>query len=277
MLHEIEPKQFEIEYCARRPKATDFFVGCQGNKIFVKCENPLSFPRIEEIESLVEFKHLQYLFSISGVGYYTYFSEIDLKENMGEYVLLRDLRPLHPMYQVFAGSVSHQLWNWYMTHQFCGKCGAKSEHSNSERAMVCPKCGTTMYPQISPSVIIGLKKENSLLLTKYQPTHSAYQNYALLAGYIETGESPEDTVRREVMEEVGLQVKNIRYFSSQPWPFSGALLLGYFCELDGEDQIVLEENELREATWVERKDIPERANDVSLTSTMMEHFRKGGE
>ena len=95
------------------------------------------------------------------------------------------------------------------------------------------------------------------------------------AGYVETGESPEETVQREVFEEVGLKVKNIKYYKSQPWPLSGALLLGYVCDLDGSDKIRLDENELEIAEWLEREELPDRSNDVSLTSELIEMFRTG--
>ena len=95
-----------------------------------------------------------------------------------------------------------------------------------------------------------------------------------MAGYVEVGESFEDTVRREVMEEVGLKVKNIRYFASQPWPFSNTLLAGYFCDLDGSNEISIDENELSTAVWLKRDEIPE-SSTISLTGTMMNAFRKG--
>jgi NAD+ diphosphatase len=147
------------------------------------------------------------------------------------------------------------------------------QHSRTERALHCPACNNLIYPVIAPSVIVAVINGNKLLLTRYQVSHSAYRNYALVAGYVETGETVEDTVRREVMEEVGLKVKNIRYYKSQPWSFSGALLLGFFCEVDGDDTIVLDESELEEAIWVEREQLPDRSGDVSLTSEMMECVR----
>ena len=128
---------------------------------------------------------------------------------------------------------------------------------------------------ICPSVIVAVRNRDRLLLTRYQASHSPYRNYALVAGYVETGETAEDTVRREVMEEVGLKVKNITYYKSQPWPFSGAFLMGFFCDVDGEDTIFLEEEELSEAVWMKREDLPDRSGDVSLTSEMMEQFRLG--
>ena len=116
--------------------------------------------------------------------------------------------------------------------------------------MVCPECKNIEYPKISPAVIVAVTNGNRLLLSRY--ARGGYRNYALIAGFAEVGETLEDTVRREVMEEVGLKVKNIRYYKSQPWSFSDSLLVGFFAELDGDDTITLEEEELAEAVWFER-------------------------
>lgn len=101
-----------------------------------------------------------------------------------------------------------------------------------------------------------------------------YTNYALIAGFNEIGESAEQTVAREVMEEVGLKVKNIRYYKSQPWAFSGSLLLGFFCDLDGSDRITLDRNELAEAGWFKRDEIALTDDHLSLTREMIMQFKK---
>ena len=137
----------------------------------------------------------------------------------------------------------------------------------------CPVCGHTVYPKISPAVIVGVKDGDRLLLTKY--SGRAYKRYALIAGFNEIGESIEDTVRREVMEEVGLKVKNIRYYKSQPWSFSETLLMGFYCDLDGSAEIQLDTEELSEGVWMKREEIPKPVSDISLTSEMIERFRRG--
>ena len=102
------------------------------------------------------------------------------------------------------------------------------------------------------------------------------RKYALVAGYTEIGESLEDTVRREVMEEVGLTVTNIRFYKSQPWSFSGSLLAGFFCDLSGDDETVrLQEDELSEASWFDREELPDGGSSISLTHEMIEAFRNG--
>ena len=110
--------------------------------------------------------------------------------------------------------------------------------------------------------------------TSYMMIYREYKRYALIAGFTEIGETAEETVMREVQEEVGLKVKNIHYYKSQPWGFDQNLLLGYFCELDGERDIVLDTGELATAEWVHYSDVPEDPEGLSLTREMMSVFQK---
>ena len=120
---------------------------------------------------------------------------------------------------------------------------------------------------------MGVYNGDRLLLTKY--AGRPYKNFALVAGFAEIGESLEQTVRREVKEEVGLNVKNIKFYKSQPWPFTDTILAGFFAELDGDDTITLQEDELSLGVWMDRKDIPPEKLKISLTGEMMEAFRTG--
>ena len=180
--------------------------------------------------------------------------------------------------------MGNQLIGWYERSAFCGRCGTPTEHAKTERMMRCPKCGNMIYPQICPSVIIGVFYEGKLLVTRYNPNHLMINNGktfrpspkdSLVAGYIEAGETAEQAVAREVMEEVGLKVKNIRYLKSAPWPFSSSLLFGYLCDVDGDPKIRIDEEELSFAGFKAPEEIGIRVNDVSLTSEIMEDFRTG--
>ena len=129
------------------------------------------------------------------------------------------------------------------------------------------------FPKICPAVIIGVTDGSRILMSKY--AGRAYKKYALLAGFTEIGETLEETVAREVMEEVGLKVKNIRYYKSQPWSFSDTLLMGFYCELDGDGTITLDREELALAEWFEREDIPDHMSMESLTNEMIMKFKNG--
>ena len=123
------------------------------------------------------------------------------------------------------------------------------------------------------AVIIALVHGNRILLSKYAGRE--YKNFALLAGFVEYGETLEDTVRREVMEEVGLKVGKMVYYKSQPWSFSDSLLLGFSCRVCGSDNITLQEDELSFAGWFKKEDVPENNSNVSLTNEMIQRFRRG--
>ena len=191
-----------------------------------------------------------------------------------DYRPTRPLRDLRPDETLFALGAGESLWRWYEANRFCGHCGAPMAHGTSERSQVCPRCGQTVYPKICPAIIAAVYDGDRLLLTRYRGR--PFTRYALVAGFNEIGESIEDTVRREVMEEVGLRVKNLRFYKSQPWVFTDSLLMGFFAQLDGPDAITLQEDELSEAAWFDRRNIPTDHSGISLTGEMIEYFRAHG-
>lgn len=190
-------------------------------------------------------------------------------------VASKTYRNMGPKEAVFAAAVSESLHRWYAANRFCGRCGTAMQDSEIERARVCPDCGLTLYPKICPAVIVAVTDGDRLLLTKYQGR--AFQRFALVAGFAEIGESIEDTAHREVFEETGLRVKQLRFYKSQPWVFTDSLLFGFFCELDGSDAVTIQQSELSEAGWYRREEIPDDYSGISLTGEMIERFRRGEE
>ena len=145
--------------------------------------------------------------------------------------------------------------------------------TSRQRALTCPACGATVYPAIAPAVVVAVVDGNRIVLTRY--AGRPHRRLALVAGFMEVGETLEDTVRREVREEIGAAVTNIRYYKSQPWGFSGSMLAGFFADLSGPPELTVDTGELSEALWVRREDIPPEGVNVSLTSEMIEAFRVG--
>ena len=178
-----------------------------------------------------------------------------------------------PRELIFAAWTAFQLYNWYRDNRFCGTCGSRTVHSETERAVKCPSCGRTIYPRIIPAVIVGVINGDKILLTKYAGRDVPF--YALIAGFTEIGETFEETVQREVMEEAGIRVKNIRYYKSQPWGIVDDLLAGFYCDVDGDPTIHMDKNELKEAGWHTRDEIVLQPTDHSLTNEMMTRFKKG--
>ena len=175
----------------------------------------------------------------------------------------------------FGMMTAWHLYQWYRVNRFCGACGEQTVHDGKERMMRCPVCGNMIFPRIAPAVIIGLTHGDKLMLSTYAGRE--YKRYGLLAGFIEIGETAEEAVVREVMEEVGLKATNVRYYKSQPWGVAGNLSIGYFCDLDGDDRVHLDENELASAEWFDRSDLPAEDDGISLTREMIRIFGEGKE
>lgn len=198
----------------------------------------------------------------------------DLYSEGWEFMNVRSLRRnvLEPRHELFAAMTGKHLIDWYRDTAFCGRCGTPTGKSATERAKVCPNCGYTMYPRIMPAVIVGVINGDSILITKYR---TGFAHNALIAGFTEIGETLEETVAREVMEESGVRVKNITYYKSQPWGIANDILAGFYCEVDGDTQIRMDSNELKYAAWVRREDIVLQPDDFSLTNEMMLRFKEG--
>ena len=282
MIQDIAPKIYYNEFYNKQPDDTAFVLLFKGRKCLIRREKygDIAFPtKSESGESLF----YTYLFRIDDEEYYlgSWKKENDLAKMLRSGYDWEDLQAFRlgdPRDRCYAGVTGFQLYNWYRRHRYCGHCGCETRHSEEERMILCPECGEMYYPQICPGVIVGVMHKGRLLMSRYRDRN--YKHYALLAGFTEAGETVEQTVYREVMEEVGLPVKNLRYYKSQPWPFSDTLLMGFFCDLDGDDDtILLEENELSEAGWYRPDEIPVDSYDsghVSLTSEMMALFRDCG-
>lgn len=273
MIQDIYPHIYKNQYTPRKPEKRSFVCIYHGKKVLLKDSEEIVFPTIEELEKYdVNFvEKTTYLFTIDQQSFYL---GEDLKKEVTGYCWkdTEMFRKLKPQYLAFAGITGCQLYRWYQSHRFCGRCGKKMVQDEKERMLKCEECGQMEYPKISPAVIVGVTNGNRLLLSKYADRE--YKKYALIAGYAEIGETIEETVKREVMEEVGLKVKNIRFYKSQPWSFTDTLLLGFFVDLDGEDEITLDTDELALAEWFEREDIPIMDKNISLTNEMILHFKK---
>jgi NAD+ diphosphatase len=169
-----------------------------------------------------------------------------------------------------AGRAS-QIAEWARTHRFCGACATPMLLAEGERCMVCPNCDMRAYPRISPAMMVLIRKGDSVLLAKH--TRATANRFIPLAGFLEAGESLEEAVHREVMEEVGLRVHKLEYFLSQSWPFPHSLMIAFTAEyLDGD--IRVDGVEISEARWFGPNDEwPERAATVSVSSLLVDAHR----
>lgn len=162
-----------------------------------------------------------------------------------------------------------QILRWHLDHQFCGRCGKPTVPHSRDLAKRCKACALDVYPRLSPCIITLLTRGDECLLAWHK--RSAEEKYSCLAGFIEMGESPEQTLVREVMEEVGLQVNNIRYVASQPWPFPGQLMLGYFADYAGGD-IHVDQHEIVRAEWFKYDQLPNIPSANSISGQLINTF-----
>lgn len=158
-------------------------------------------------------------------------------------------------------------------NRFCGGCGGRMEHDGAERALRCPACGQVNYPMIAPAIIVALTCGDAILLAK--SANSPWKHYGLVAGYVEVGETLEQAVRREVMEEVGLPVHHLRYVGSQPWGVSGSLMCAFQGETDSSLPLKIQRSELADAKWVSRCQLSAPASTFSVAQELIERFRQG--
>lgn len=276
---------YHNEYQNLTPEQDDYIMFAQGRSVLMRRDGEQTIQYITYGELIaasggdLSADACRYLFSIENQGmtekYFLGNSQLLTSQLMEKYEYRQQnvFRTMKPEDKAFAGITACQLANWYESTQFCGRCGTRLEHDKVERMMKCPKCGAMHYPKISPAVIVAVTNRDKILMTKYAGRD--YKKYALIAGFTEIGETIEDTVRREVMEEVGIHVKNIRYYKSQPWSFTDTVLMGFYCELDGEDVITMDAHELSVAEWMRREDIPTEFDGISLTNEMIMRFKEG--
>ena len=258
MIQDIAPHIYHNEYKPSAPDKDSFILTYENGRILLPRQNreeAITFPRFQELEGRLDNLYVNYiyLFSIDDRRFYLipHLDTALLPDY--EFQDVRVLRTAHPQHLAFAGITGHQLFQWYSNRQHCGCCGKPMKHDTKERMMYCPSCGRREYPVLMPAVIVGITNGDKIICSKYEGR--SFKQYALIAGFAEIGETIEETVQREVMEEVGLKVKNLRYYKSQPWSFSGTLLFGFFCDVDGEDTLTVDHEELSIAQWFERDQI----------------------
>ncbi len=182
----------------------------------------------------------------------------------------KDLRSLffrldQPIFWIAARAV--QIVAWDRDHQRCGRCGSATEDHPNERSKRCPGCGLTHYPRLAPAVIVLIERGDEVLLGR--SPHFPPGMFSTLAGFVEPGESLEQAIAREIEEEVGVQVDNIRYFGSQPWPFPNSLMVGFRADYAGGD-VVVDPEELEDAAWFHLDDLPTLPSAISIARALID-------
>ena len=273
MLQDLEYGRLENEYRPVPPQEHDLVLCFRGNDVLLhrQPDNTLTLPTVSRFPA----EGLRYAFRLHGTGYYLLSGGNIEAPRPFTWERARGLRQTVSKEVCYAVLTGWHLFNWYKNNRLCGGCGAETVHDEQERMLRCPVCGNLIFPRINPVIITAVCSGDRLLLSRYAGRD--YTHYALIAGYTEIGETLEQTVQREVMEEVGLRVKNLRYYKSQPWGVDGNILMGFFCDLDGDDTISLDERELSHAGWYDRHALPIGDDGFSLTREMIRVFSEGKE
>ena len=275
MLQDMEFGRLENEFRNITANPEDIILCFRDGQVLLRRDGDdvLTLPTLAQMPRYVSAP--RYIFRMNGENFFLWTDTAPEQLDGFAYEPVRMLRQLKSKEICYAVMTGWHLYNWYRSNRLCGCCGTATEHDTKERMLRCPNCGNMIFPRISPAVIVAVTNGDKLLLSKY--AGRAYTRYALLAGYAEIGETIEQTVHREVLEEVGLKVKNLRYYKSQPWGVDGNVLMGFYCDLDGSDAIRIDEEELAMAGWYPRHDLPAQDDGISLTREMIRIFGEGKE
>ncbi len=201
-----------------------------------------------------------------------YALELEYSTPAPETCIFMPLRQVYlsiPEIEFLLAGRAHQIIEWERTHQFCGRCGMKPQSLKNERAKKCPTCGLINYPRLSPAIIVLVQRGNQLLLCR--SPHFREGMHSVLAGFVEPGETLEEAVQREVEEEVGIQVQEIKYFGSQPWPFPNSLMIGFTAEYAG-GKINVRKDEIEEADWYSVDSLPKIPGKISIARNLIDYF-----
>lgn len=275
MIQEINPHRFDNQYrLITSIENEDFILYYHGDSVLLKTKgDEFEIPRKIDFSNILDSTESTFLFTLNDTPCFLILDNPQVDMSHFIFKEISSFRTIIPKEIAWVSIVGFQLMNWYALNRFCGKCGAKTEQKSDERAIVCPNCSTTAYPKISPAVIVAIVCNDKILLARNSKFTGSW--FSLIAGYADVGESLEDTLIREVKEEVGLNIKNIRYYKSQPWPPSGSLMIGFVAEADENQPISIDDKEIAEAGWFTRGNLPQHSSTISIAGEMIEKFENG--
>ncbi|HAQ64363.1 MAG TPA: NAD(+) diphosphatase [Bacteroidales bacterium] len=275
MIQEIFPHRFNNQY---RPNCVadenDFILHFNGNALLLKARgNVFEIPRRKDFPGMPDQPESTFLFTLNEVPCFLIWDDPATVDPSFVYKEISFFRTIGQREIGWICIAGYHLMSWYSQNRFCGKCGKPTVQKPDERAIQCPACNSIVYPKISPAVIVAITSNDKILLARNSDFPDNW--YSLIAGYVDVGESLEETLKREVKEEVGLDIKNIRYYKSQPWPPSGSLMVGYIAEADENQPISIDHKEIAAADWFSRGNLPKHSLNVSIAGEMIEKFESG--
>lgn len=246
-----------------------YFLFCKDELLVKSVDNIATIPTIKDLKHL-NLKNIQYLGSQNEENCFC--GEIDKEALIANDMYFNKLRALshqlsEDMFWIAGRAI--QMVNFNHDHKFCGRCGSLTESLEGERAKKCSKCGHINYPRISPAIIVAVINNGKLLLA--HNTNSPKDMYSVVAGFVEAGETFEECVSREVLEETGITVKNIKYFGNQPWPFPNSLMIGFTAEY-ASGEIQVDGKEIGHADWYSSTEMPVTPDSISIAKDLIDWF-----
>lgn len=256
-------------------KNNSFWFIFQDNNLLVYSinKNQYSIPLVKNLKVLkITPIRTQFLGKYGNT--FCYSVEVSKNIESPQNMVFHNLRRLYGLidYDLFKiAGYAYQIMKWDQTFQFCGRCGSKTSNLKNERAKICMKCKLINYPKISPAIIVAVIKENTILMARAKRFKKGL--YSVLAGFVEPGETLEECIRREVKEEVNIEIENIRYFGSQSWTFTDSLMVGFIAEYEN-GELSIDKNELEEAKWFTPDRLPEFPDQLSIAWKLIDWFRE---
>lgn len=250
---------------------TWWFLFNNGKLLVNSNKNVIDVPCVHELAELgVRTVRQQYLGTLSGKHCFS--GELPDDPVLPEGFTLRPLRGLfellsEEMYSI-AG-LAAQIVTWDQNHQYCGRCGTAMETKPDERVKFCPKCNLMNYPRISPCIIVAVIKDKEILLARSYHWKPGW--YSVIAGFVEPGETLEECVKREVHEEVGIKVKNIQYFGSQPWPYPHILMIAFIADYES-GKLSIDPNEIEDAGWYQKETLPNLPSRAGIARKLLDWY-----
>jgi NAD+ diphosphatase len=265
-----------VEYPLEEKNDDLWFIFNSG-KLAIEAEgDSIEIPLVSKINKYKHrLTHIHYVGQLEGK--HCYAAEIGEIVGVEKDFSFGDLRTIMPNLaedMFFIASRAIQIINWDKEHKYCGRCGVLMHQKSGERVKLCPSCGLTNYPRISPAIIVAVTKGNELLLAHNKNFRPGM--FSVIAGFVDAGETFEECVKREVMEEVGIKVKNIKYFKSQPWPFPNSLMIGFTAEYES-GEITPDGVEIEEAHWYTADKLPSIPSKVTISGKLINWFVENSE
>jgi NAD+ diphosphatase len=275
MIQEIFPHRFNNRYIGdQNIGEKDFILHYNGSSLLLKTSgDELEIPQKKDFSKISDKTIKTFLFTLDDVPCYLIWDDLKADNSCFIYKEINFFRTVRKQEIAWISIVGFHLMNWYSQNKFCGKCGTRTIQKKEERAILCPDCNTVVFPRISPAIIVAIISDDKILLAR----NSNFQGnwYSLISGYVDVGESLEEALIREVKEEVGLDVLTVRYYKSQPWPFSGSIMIGFIAEADDNQPIYADNKEIADAAWFTRGNLPKHSSSISIAGEMIEKFEKG--